>query len=135
MTDPIHSTAEHLFRTESGRMVAALTALLGFGQLPVIEDLVQDTLLQAMQTWRYRGMPGNPAGWLHRVARNKAIDYLRRKKRWEDISQRYVHLLQSEYTLAATVQDVFAEQEIKDSTVRMLFACCHPSIAVESQVA
>ena len=134
-TDPIHQAADHLFRTESGRMVAALTGLLGFGQLHEIEDLVQDTLLQAMHTWRYKGIPDNAPAWLHRVARNKAIDYLRRKKRWEDISSQYVHLLQSEYTLSATVQDVFGEQEIRDSTVRMLFACCHPSIAVESQVA
>jgi RNA polymerase sigma factor (sigma-70 family) len=126
---------DHLFRTESGRMIAALTGLLGFGQLPVIEDLVQDTLLQAMHTWQYKGVPGNPGGWLHRVARNKAIDYLRRKKKWEDISSRYLHLLQSEYTLATAVQDVFGEEEIRDSTVRMLFACCHPAIAVESQIA
>lgn len=134
-TPSIQSTTDHLFRTESGKMVAALTALLGFGQLPVIEDLVQDTLLQAMHTWQFKGIPENPAAWLHKVARNRAIDHLRRKSRWEDISSRYAHLLRSEYSLAATVQDVFRDEEMKDSTVRMMFACCHPSINVESQVA
>lgn len=131
----IHSTVDHLFRHESGKMTAVLSRLMGLHHLEAAQDIVQDSLLLAMNTWPYRGVPDNPAGWLYRVASNKAVDYLRRLKKWEDISPQYVHLLQSEYTLTTTVQQLFLEHEIEDSMLRMLFACCHPSIPLESQLA
>lgn len=109
-------------------MVSVLCRLLGLSSLEVAQDLVQDTLLQAMNTWPYTGLPGNPAGWLHRVARNKAVDYLRRQKKWQHISPQYTYLLQSEYTLVPTVDHLFLGPGMEDSTLRMLFACCHPAI-------
>jgi RNA polymerase sigma-70 factor (ECF subfamily) len=131
----ISQTVDHLFRHESGKMVAVLSRLLGLQHLEVAQDLVQDSLVQAMTTWPYSGMPDNPAGWLHRVARNKAIDYLRREKRRAHIHPQYARLLQSEYTLAATLNHLFLESEIRDSVLRLLFACCHPAIQPEAQMA
>ncbi len=112
-----------------------MSRLLGLQHLEVAQDLVQDSLLQAMNTWPYSGMPQNPAGWLHRVAKNKAIDFLRREKRGRDIRTRYASLLQSEYTLVPTVNQLFGAAEIQDSVLRLLFACCHPRIAIEGQLA
>lgn len=99
------------------------------------QDIVQDTLLQAMNTWSYKTIPDNPAGWLYRVAKNKAIDYLRREKKFRDIGPEYARLVASEYSLSPTINNLFLENEIPDSQLRMMFACCHPLIPSESQVA
>lgn len=131
----IQELTDHLFRQESGKMIAVLSRLLGLQNLETAQDIVQDTLLQAMNTWSYNNIPDNPAGWLHRVAKNKAIDHIRREKRFRDITPQYAYLLESEWTLSSTVQQLFLENEISDSQLRMIFACCHPSIQPDSQVA
>lgn len=131
----IHKQVDHLFRHESGKMVAVLSRLLGMQQLETAQDIVQDTLLQAMNTWSYNGLPDNPAAWLMKAAKNRAIDYLRRKKRFNELTPKYAYLLQSEYTLTPTVNNFFLENEIADSQLRMMFACCHPVIPAESQIA
>ncbi|MBL7746454.1 MAG: sigma-70 family RNA polymerase sigma factor [Chitinophagaceae bacterium] len=131
----IQELTDHLFRQESGKMISVLSRLLGLQNLETAQDIVQDTLLQAMTAWSYNKIPDNPAGWLHRVAKNKAIDYIRREKRFRDITPQYAYLLESEWTLSSTVQQLFLENEISDSQLRMIFACCHPSIQAESQVA
>ena len=131
----INQLVDHLFRHESGKMVSVLTRLLGLQNLAIAQDIVQDTLLQAMHTWRFNGVPANPSGWLHRVAKNKAIDFLRREKRSRQVHPNYAYLLQSEYSLSPVVNQLFLENEIQDSQLRMMFACCHPAIASESQIA
>ena len=131
----INQLVDHLFRHESGKMIAVLSRLLGLQNIEIAQDLVQDTLLQAMSTWGYKSIPDNPSAWLYRVAKNKAIDFLRREKKFKEVSPQYSYLLQSEYTLASTVNNLFLENEIEDSQLRMMFACCHPSIQEESQIA
>lgn len=116
-------------------MVSVLSRLLGLQNLETAQDIVQDTLLQAMSTWGYNSIPENPSAWLYRVARNKAIDFLRRQKKFKELAPQYSYLLQSEYTLTSTVNNLFLENEIQDSQLRMMFACCHPAIAEESQIA
>jgi len=135
MPDSIQQTVDHLFRHESGKMIAVLSKLLGLENLHTAQDLVQDTLLQALTTWSYKGLPENPSAWLYRVARNKAVDLLRREKTFQKLQPDLQHLLQSEYSLAGTVHQLFEEEEINDSQLRMMFACCHPSIPVDSQIA
>ena len=131
----INQLVDHLFRHESGKMIAVLSRLLGLQNIEIAQDIVQDTLLQAMSTWGYKSIPDNPSAWLYRVAKNKAIDFLRREKKFKEVSPHYSYLLQSEYTLASTVNNLFLENEIEDSQLRMMFACCHPSIQEESQIA
>ena len=76
----LNKTIDHLFRNESGKMVVVLTRLFGFSNIEQAEDIVQDTILKALQTWRYGRMPENPEAWLYRAAKNNAIDFIRRDK-------------------------------------------------------
>lgn len=136
MPPTLHQTIDHLFRHESGKMVAVLSKLLGLQHLQTAQDLVQDSLLQALNTWGLNGLPDNPPAWLHRVAKNKAIDFLRRHKNFQHkISPQYSYLLQAGYMQPQTNDLLFKEDEIQDSQLRMIFACCHPAIPPESQLA
>ena len=114
-------------------MVAVLSRLLGLDQLETAQDIVQDTLLQAMKTWRYAGLPDQPAAWLYRVARNKAIDHLRREKKFREIGPQYGYQLDAD--ASHELGHIFLEEEIEDSQLRMIFACCHPAIGIDSQIA
>src|SRR5712692_416491 len=78
--EPVAPLVEHFFRREAGRLVAVLTRLFGWRNFDVVEEMVQATLLEALQSWRVRGIPDNPAGWVHRVAKNKIFDALRREE-------------------------------------------------------
>src|SRR5690242_5988932 len=71
---------EHLFRRQAGRIVAHLARLLGPARLDLAEEVVQEAMLRALQTWPYQGLPENPPGWLFRVAHNAAIDAVRRER-------------------------------------------------------
>jgi len=130
----INKTIDHLFRHEAGKMVAVLTRLFGFPNIDQAEDIVQDTLLKALETWKYGKMPENPRAWLYLTAKNKVIDIIRRQQVKHKINTDISYLLKSEYTLVPTVQEMFTENEIKDSQLRMMFACCHPSFSKEAQI-
>lgn len=116
-------------------MISVLSKLLGLQHLDKAQDIVQDTLVQAMNTWRFNGLPDNPSAWLYQVAKNKSIDLLRREKKLREISPEYSYLLQSEYSLNSTFNQLFSNDAIEESQLKMLFACCHPSIPPESQIA
>ena len=116
----VSNLVDHLFRHESGKMISVLSKLLGLQNLETAQDIVQDSLLQAMNTWSFKGIPDNPSAWLYRVAKNRAIDFLRREKKFKEVSPQYSYLLQSEYTLASTVNNLFLENEIQDSQLRMM---------------
>src|SRR5688572_10987081 len=80
----INNLVDHLFRHEAGKMVAVLSRLLGLQHLERVQDIVQDTLLQAMNSWSFNNIPQNPTAWLYKVAKNKAIDFLRKERRWRN---------------------------------------------------
>ena len=124
---------EHLFRHQAGRMVAHLTRLLGPAWLNVAEEAVQESMLRALQTWPYQGVPENPGGWLFRVAHNSAIDSVRRNKTFGDKTDAVV----AELSQAAMVvpDDPELEEQLRDDELRMIFMCCHPAIPHESSVA
>lgn len=128
------SLVDHLFRHEAGKMVATLTRLLGFQNIEQAEDIVQDTLLKAYETWKFGTIPANPQAWLYHVAKNKAIDIIRRQKLKYKIDHDLAQLLKSEYTLVPVIDEMFTDAEINDSQLRMMFACCHPSISPEAQI-
>ena len=126
---------DKLARTESGRLVSVLTRIFGIHNLGMAEDVVQDVMIKALKNWQTNGVPDNPSAWLYQAARNKAIDNIRRYKRQRTFATDITLLLESEYTAATTVADCFKEEEIRDDLLRMMFACCDPSINRESQIA
>ena len=132
----ITKLTDHLFRHESGKMVSVLTKIFGAENLETAEDVVQQTFIDAMQVWKLKGVPDNPSAWLYRVAKNKAIDVIRKNKHSQlyDFSDSERVLLKSEYTLATTMENLWKEELVKDDMLRMMFACCHSDISEENQI-
>jgi RNA polymerase sigma-70 factor (ECF subfamily) len=124
----------HLFRHEAGRLQAVLTRWLGLGRLAEAEDLVQDTLLEALAAWKLHGVPENPSAWLYKVAQRKTLDVLRREQRYRRIAASALGQ-DAEPEQEAQAASFFLDEEIADSQLRMLFACCHPALPAEAQVA
>lgn len=131
---PLTTTVDHLFRCEAGKMVAVLTRLLGFDHLEQAEDIVHDTLLKALETWTPATLPDNPTAWLYRVAKNRALDFIRRQRSSQHLAADLTAHLASEYLLVPTVNALFEEEGLHDSQLRMLFACCHPALPPEQQI-
>lgn len=133
---PLIKTVDHLFREEWGKLVATLTKVFGVHNLQMAEDVVQDTLLAALNNWKINGLPNNPTAWLYTVAKNKAIDLLRKQNKTSH-PDNSIHnpLLQSEYTLAQAITDLINTDSIDDDQLRMMFVCCNPALSQEAQVA
>ena len=129
--DPV----EHLFRRESGRMVAALTRVFGFHNLALAEDVVQDALCRALEVWKHHGMPDNPSAWLMTTAKNQAVDVLRRERTARTFAPEITRLLESEWTFRPTIEAAFGPHAIQDDELRMMFSCIDPRLTEEAQVA
>jgi len=132
----IDQTLNHLFRHESGKMVSVLVKIFGTENFEMAEDVVQDALVSALETWKFRGIPDNPRAWLYRTARNKAIDVIRKNKHNQaiDFSDPAKQLLTSEYTLTATMNNYWEENQIQDDFLAMMYASCDPKISEENQI-
>jgi RNA polymerase sigma factor (sigma-70 family) len=126
---------DHLFRRQAGRMVATLTRIFGVHNLALAEDVVQDAFCRALEVWKFRGVPENPSAWLMAVAKNRALDVLRRERSARTFAPELGRLLESEWTLAPVVEEMFGAESIKDDQLRMMFSCCHPRLPEEAQVA
>ena len=99
---------EALFRHESGRMVAALTRIFGVHNLALAEDVVQDAFCRALEVWKVRGIPENPAAWLMATAKNRALDVMRRERTARTFAPEMGRLLETEWTIAPAVDEAFA---------------------------
>ncbi len=131
----IESTVNHLFRHQSGKMVAVLIRIFGARNIELAEDVVQETLITALEQWKIKGIPDNPESWLFIVAKNKALNLIKKQRTnilfGDDDTQM---LLQSGYTVETTFHKLAEEELIKDDQLRMMFACCHPEISEENQI-
>ena len=126
--DDFEADAARLYRQVWGRALAALVRLLG--DLDSAEDALQEAWLAALTHWRRDGLPSEPTSWLITTARNKAIDRIRRERTFAGKQ----HLLAE----TAMTTDPFEEitgSLLVDDRLRLMFACCHPALATEAQVA
>ncbi|HEX7830178.1 MAG TPA: sigma-70 family RNA polymerase sigma factor, partial [Thermoanaerobaculia bacterium] len=127
----VQGLVDHLFRHSAGQMVATLTRVFGSENLALAEEVVQEALVSALQQWSLGGIPANPQAWLFQVARNRALDSLRRD----------TNLRGKENEIVAAFRDRdesdeprFAH-ELRDDQLRMMLMCCHPAIPRESRIA
>lgn len=127
--------AEHLFRQEAGKLVSVLTGIFGIDRLQLAEDVVQESLIRALQTWPYYGIPKNPAAWITQTAKNLALDLIRREKTFRDKQPEIVASAEQWSADSMSDDSPLFDTEIKDNHLRLMFACCHPLIAQEEQTA
>jgi RNA polymerase sigma-70 factor (ECF subfamily) len=116
---------ERVFRAEYGRAVAVLVRV--FGDIDAAEEAVQDAFAEAVRRWPRTGVPPSPAGWIITTARNRGIDRFRREAARE--------AKQREAAELAAPAPPAAEGPVHDDRLRLIFTCCHPSLAVSAQVA
>jgi RNA polymerase sigma-70 factor (ECF subfamily) len=120
---------ERIFRDESGRALATLIRLVG--DFDLAEDVLQEAFAAALERWPASEPPANPRAWLVNVGRNKAIDRIRRQVAFRGKLGELTHELQN-----ASVTDETADASVlDDDMLRLIFTCCHPSFAMEVQVA
>lgn len=120
----------HLFRTEYGKLVSVLTKFLGIHRLQMAEDVVQETLLAAIEHWAKEGVPSVPTAWLLQVAKRKALNQVKRERFIAPEGQ------ETEVIIADEPQGtIYLEGEVVDSQLRMIFTCCDPKLTKESQIA
>jgi len=122
-------TIEEIYRQESGRILATLIRLLG--SFDMAEEAAQDAFATALEKWPQLGVPANPRAWLVSTARHKALDRIRRQKNFESKQAQLQRLRDVEQQLVAEPE----EDMLTDDRLRLIFTCCHPALAQESQVA
>jgi RNA polymerase sigma-70 factor, ECF subfamily len=133
LAEKLVEAIETVFRQEHGRVLATLINVLG--SFEAAEDALQDALVTAIQQWQVEGIPNNPAAWLTTVARRRTIDKLRR-----DSTAARKHAILGTLAETQSVTSVEAEAEVNmngipDERLKLMFTCCHPSLALEAQVA
>lgn len=134
-TTPPAQLVEHFFRHEAGRLHGALLRLLGTHNFALAEDIAQEAMLRALRVWAMGGVPANPSAWITRVAMNLARDALRHGRMAG--SKEAALVTHTEVTAPPPPSPAAAlahAHEIRDDTLRLLFVCCHPSIAADAQV-
>jgi RNA polymerase sigma-70 factor (ECF subfamily) len=125
----VDALVDHLFRQHSGRLLATLTRLLGSRNLALAEEVVQEALVTALQQWPFQGVPANPSAWLIQVAKNRALDRLRRDRSFNERERDVAAAFESRTSV------VDPARPFEDDELCMMVMACHPEIPRESRVA
>jgi RNA polymerase sigma-70 factor (ECF subfamily) len=134
-TEQIRELLDSLYRVDSGRILATLIRLLG--DFDLAEEAMHEAFAAALSLWPGTGVPGNPRPWLISTARFKAIDTLRRRARFDASQDELVHYLEAQSSSAGKSDEElgFDDDGLEDDRLRLIFTCCHPSLAPEARVA
>ncbi|HZO07108.1 MAG TPA: RNA polymerase sigma factor [Solirubrobacterales bacterium] len=127
------SVVDRTFRQESGRAVATLIRVLR--DFDAAEEAVQEAFVAALERWPRHGVPANPGAWITQVARNKAIDRVRRERNLRDKEAVLERLEALRPPIAGPAEALAAQGEIEDDRLRLVFTACHPALAPEARVA
>ena len=133
--DQIRELLDSLYRVDSGRILATLIRLLG--DFDLAEEAMHEAFAAALSLWPSSGVPGNPRPWLISTARFKAIDTLRRRARFDASQDELVRYLEAQWSSAerSNEEDSLEDDRLEDDRLRLIFTCCHPSLAPEARVA
>jgi len=129
-SEQIRELVDSLYRVDSGRVLATLIRLLG--DFDLAEEAMHEAFVAALSVWPKSGVPGNPRPWLISTARFKAIDSLRRRTRFDASQDELVRYLEAQSSSAEKSND---DEGLEDDRLRLIFTCCHPSLAPEARVA
>ena len=129
MSQDVGSALDAVYRTDWGRIVAALIRL--FGDFDAAEEAAQEAFAAAVDQWAESGVPEFPRAWIIQTARHKAIDRIRRQVRFQDKLDEYLGSGPAE----SLVEPSYDTEEIPDDRLRLIFTCCHPALGLETQVA
>jgi RNA polymerase sigma factor (sigma-70 family) len=124
---------EAVWRIESARLVAGLARMVH--DVGLAEDLAQDALVAALESWRRDGVPDNPGAWLMATARNRAIDRLRREKSLQSKQEEIARRTGALFAMERSDFEAAADEEIGDDLLALIFTCCHPLLSREARVA
>jgi RNA polymerase sigma factor (sigma-70 family) len=124
---------EAVWRIESARLIAGLARMTG--DVGLAEDMAQDALVAAMESWPQTGVPDNPGAWLMATAKNRAIDRLRREKTYERKREEVAHDTGALFAMERSDFEAAADDEIGDDLLALIFTCCHPLLSREARVA
>jgi RNA polymerase sigma-70 factor, ECF subfamily len=130
--DQIRELLDSLYRSESGRILATLIRLLG--DFDLAEEAMHEAFAAALSGWPKSGVPDNPRPWLISTARFKAIDTLRRRARFDASQDELARHIEAQSSSAES-SNAEADDSLEDDRLRLIFTCCHPSLAPEAQVA
>lgn len=135
--EQIRELLDSLYRVDSGRILATLIRLLG--DFALAEEAMHEAFAAALSLWPRSGVPGNPRPWLISTARFKAIDTLRRRARFDASQDELVRHLEAQGSSAersnSNEEDSLEDDRLEDDRLRLIFTCCHPSLAPEARVA
>jgi RNA polymerase sigma-70 factor (ECF subfamily) len=124
---------EHIYREESGRILATLIRLLG--SFDLAEEVMQEAFAAALEHWPKHGIPDNPRAWLVSTAHHKGIDMLRRRSRFDSKREELQKLAELEQQLSESEETMLQQDGVSDDRLRLIFTCCHPALVLEAQVA
>lgn len=125
---PLRDVVDEVYRRESRRVLATLIRLLG--DFDLAEEALHEAFVAAVEQWRRDGVPANPRAWLVSAGRFKAIDGLRRRSRFDASLTQIAEQLEID---AQSVEEL-ADESVEDDRLRLIFTCCHPALAADSQV-
>ncbi len=128
----IGGLVDHLFRHRAGQMVATLTRIFGPAYLDLAQDVVQEAMVLALRRWPFTGIPDNPGAWIVQVAKNRALDVLRREAKFRE---KRTELERGLRGLGRLPEEAGFAAELRDDALCLIFTCCHPAIARESRLA
>ena len=128
-----HRAIDAIWHIESSRLIAALARVTG--DVGLAEDFAQDALLAALRTWPETGVPDNAGAWLMAVAKNRALDHLRRARRADRAHAEIGRDLEADRGKAAEELEAALDDDIGDDLLRLVFTACHPVLAREARVA
>ncbi len=131
MASEVHRTIDAVWRMESARLIAGLTRIVR--DIGLAEELAQDALVTALEQWPNSGIPRNPGAWLMATARHRAIDLLRRQKRFRRTQEELGRELERQDS--ADDLDAALDDDIGDNLLRLVFMTCHPVLSTEARSA
>ena len=129
----VHKTIEAVWRIESAKIIGGLTRVVR--DVGIAEELAQDALVAALETWPASGIPDNPGAWLMTTAKRRGIDRIRRGRMQERKHEQIARALEALQEEGVTAMEAAADDRVGDDLLRLIFIACHPILPADARIA